>query len=89
MKGKNVNGITSFGLHILAMILMLCDHLWATLLSDFSWLTWIGRIAFPLFAFMIVEGFFHTKDRKKYILRMLIFAVISEIPFIKMFFGHF
>ena len=34
MKGKNVNGITSFGLHILAMILMLCDHLWATLLSN-------------------------------------------------------
>lgn len=41
----------------------------------------IGRIAFPLFAFFVVEGFFKTKNRKKYLTNLLIFAVISEVPF--------
>ncbi len=41
----------------------------------------VGRVAFPLFAFMIAEGAVHTRDRKKYALRLLLLAVISEIPF--------
>ena len=60
---------------------MLCDHLWATIVPGNDWLTCIGRIAFPLFAFMIVEGYFHTSNLKKYIKRLVIFAIISEIPF--------
>lgn len=78
---NNKINISSSGLHILAMILMLCDHLWATLFIQQEWLTCIGRITFPIFAFMIVEGYFHTKNIKKYLLRLFISALISEIPF--------
>ena len=41
----------------------------------------LGRIAFPIFAFMIVEGFFKTKSRWKYLRNLLVFATISEIPY--------
>ena len=41
----------------------------------------VGRVAFPLFAFMIAEGAVHTRDRRRYALRLLLLAVISEIPF--------
>ena len=68
-------------LHIMAMLFMLCDHLWGTIVPGMDWLTCVGRIAFPIFAFMIVEGYFHTSNLKKYVKRLLIFAVISEIPF--------
>ncbi len=72
---------SSCSLHVLAMALMLLDHMWATLFMDQAWMTCVGRIAYPIFAFMIVEGYFHTRNFKKYILRMLIFALISEVPF--------
>lgn len=73
--------LTSFHLHIMAMVFMLCDHMWATVIPGNDWLTAVGRIAYPLFAFMIAEGFAHTKNRKKYAKRLFIFALISEIPF--------
>lgn len=81
MQNKMRPETTSFSLHIMAMIFMLCDHLWATVIPGNDWLNCIGRLAFPVFAFMIVEGYFHTKNLKKYVLRLVIFAVISEIPF--------
>ena len=73
--------ITSAALHIIAMLFMLCDHLWGTVIPGNDWLTCLGRISFPIFAFMIVEGYFHTGNLKKYVGRLLLFAVISEIPF--------
>ena len=79
--------ISTAALHIIAMLFMLMDHLWATLLPAREWLTCAGRVAFPIFAFMAVEGYFHTRSFKKYILRMLLFAVLSEIPFDLMYGG--
>lgn len=73
--------LTSMWLHIIAMLLMLCDHLWATVVPGNDWLTCVGRIAYPIFAFMIVEGYFHTGNLKKYVGRLLLCAILSEIPF--------
>lgn len=75
-------------LHILAMTFMLLDHSWATIFPGQEWMTCVGRIAFPIFAFMLVEGYFHTHNLKKYMLRMLVFALISEIPFDIMYGGQ-
>ena len=78
---KSKFGITSMWLHIMAMAFMLCDHLWGTVVPGNDWLTMIGRLAFPIFAFMIVEGYTHTRSLKRYVLRLLLFAVITELPF--------
>lgn len=72
---------TSFSLHIMAMVFMLCDHLWGTSFVNHDIFTCIGRLTFPIFAFMIVEGYFHTSNLKNYVKRLLLFAIISEIPF--------
>lgn len=72
---------SSFTLKLIAIITMLIDHIGATMFPEHIGLRIIGRIAFPIFCFLIVEGYFHTRDVKKYLIRLFIFALISEVPF--------
>ena len=80
-------GINSFTLKMIAIVTMLIDHVGAVLFPQIELLRIIGRIAFPIFAFTLVEGFFHTRDVKKYLMRLGVLALVSEIPFDLAFFG--
>lgn len=79
--------MNTFYLKLLAVLSMLIDHAGAILFPQYIWLRYIGRLAFPIFAYTLVEGFMHTRDVKKYMMRMGILAVLSEIPFDLAFFG--
>ena len=81
--------VTAANLKLLALLTMVIDHIAAVALTDIFppeiwWmrlLRIVGRIAFPLFAFLLVEGFIHTSNVGRYAQRLAVFAVISEIPF--------
>ncbi len=83
--------MSTLALKILAILFMFIDHLgFAIGSSTFAAMNFsggyyfcraIGRLAFPIFAFLIANGFKHTKNLKKYILRLFAFAIISEVPF--------
>ena len=93
IKKPSLSGST---LKMIALLTMLIDHVGAVVVqrtmsmpgfdhdfwnSLYGPLRSIGRLAFPIFCFLLVEGFIHTSNSKKYVSRMLIFAIISEIPF--------
>ena len=84
---KTKFGLTAAHLRILALFLMLLDHLWATVVPGNNWMTYLGRMAFPIFAFQAAEGYHHTHDFKGYCKRLAIFALVSEIPFNLMIFS--
>lgn len=73
--------LSASSLKIIAMLAMILDHTCHMLMPQHLWMSGIGRIAFPIFAFLLVEGFYETRDLDKYTFRLFIFALISEIPF--------
>ncbi|MBQ5748591.1 MAG: hypothetical protein IIV87_00405 [Oscillospiraceae bacterium] len=75
--------MTALTLRILACVFMLCDHVGELVRNPMLMLVMrgVGRLAFPIFAFLIYNGFVHTSSRKRYALRLALFALISQIPF--------
>lgn len=76
-------GLTSFGLKMIAILTMLCDHVAAVFSSDmpsalYIAMRCIGRMAFPIFCFLLAEGFYYTKSRSRYALRLFLFCLLSE-----------
>ena len=71
--------ITLFTLKIIAIITMFLDHYYR-IIGGPEWLSILGRLAFPIFAFSISEGYSHTKNVNKYLMRLLNFAIIIQLP---------
>lgn len=73
---------SAFQLRVIAIVSMFLAHFSTLFNNNLNLIfTFLGRLAFPIFAFQIVEGYLYTKDFKKYLKRLFIFAIISEIPF--------
>ena len=88
----NTKGLSQEGLKGIACITMLIDHIGATLVLQqcrenpqlwdmYHIMRIIGRMAFPIYCFLLVEGVHHTRNVRKYGLRLIIAALLSEIPF--------
>ena len=89
MKETGTRGISAAVLKWIAVITMLVDHFaiavyWQLdmrVYEIYRLQRYIGRIAFPIYCFLLVEGFFHTRNVRRYIGRCFVFALLSEIPF--------
>lgn len=86
-------GISADALKWIALVTMFIDHVGAVVLeyipqaelpavtATYYVLRYIGRLAFPIYCFLLVEGFHRTSNRMRYLRDLMIFAAISEIPF--------
>lgn len=77
--------MTSFGLKLLAVFSMIFDHIGLMFMPNkdflYSCFRMVGRLAFPIFAFQLAVGYSHSKNKEKHIIRMFIFALLSQFPY--------
>ena len=73
--------MTTTALKIIALITMLIDHVGAIFFPELTFLRYIGRISFPLYAFLVSEGVAHTSSKQNYAIRLIGFAILSEVPY--------
>ncbi|MEG1596178.1 MAG: TraX family protein [Lachnospiraceae bacterium] len=82
-------GCSGFQLKIIAIFAMVLDHCGAILFPQIVILRYLGRLAFPIFCFLLVEGFVHTHNVRAYEVRLFLFALLSELPFDLAFYQTF
>lgn len=87
-EGVKIQRLTSFHLRMIAMLTMFCDHGGRILFPDQMIFICIGRISFPIYCFLLVEGFYHTKSRMKYGMRLFTLGMISELPYNLVLYGN-
>ncbi|MFS0783029.1 TraX family protein [Bacillus sp. 1P06AnD] len=71
--------MNSFQLKVMAMLLMVLDHLYTYFPGMPEWFSLVGRIVAPIFFYLMVEGFFHTRSRKKYTIRLYGWSIFMSI----------
>ena len=76
-------------LKLIACVSMLTDHIGAVLFPNAQWLRMLGRLAFPVYCFLLSEGMRKTRSPEKYLLRLFIGIFLAELPFDYLFFGGF
>lgn len=81
-------GLSQEGLKIIACVTMLIDHIGAALVPV-PGLRIVGRVAFPIYCFLMAEGMARTRNTKKYGLRLAIGALLAELPFDLLLYGGF
>lgn len=82
--------LSNFDLKLIAIITMTIDHIGVVFGTAFyNFFRAVGRLSFPIFAFLLTEGYVHTKSFSKYFLRLLVLAVISEVIYDYFFFDSF
>lgn len=77
----NAKTLSQEGLKTIACVTMLLDHVGAVFFPQILWLRVIGRMAFPIYCFLLAEGAHHTKNPGKYALRLFMGLVLAEIPY--------
>jgi len=74
-------GINAFALKIIAAAAMLIDHVAYVFLDGNFAMRSVGRLAFPIFAFFIAEGYIYTRDVKRYAIRLFAFSLVAQVPY--------
>ena len=82
--------LSNFDLKLIAIITMTIDHIGVIFgMPFYNFLRAVGRLSFPIFAFLLTEGYVHTKSFSKYFLRLLVLALFSEVIYDYVFYGSF